>query len=78
MPELLQALRPDDLVILTGDHGCDPSWSGTDHTRECIPILAFGPSIQCASLGRRNSFADIGATIGIHLGLPAGRYGAAF
>jgi phosphopentomutase len=78
LPELLGTLREDDLVVITGDHGCDPSWSGTDHTRECIPVLAFGPAVQCASLGRRASFADIGATIAVHLKLPTGLHGSAF
>jgi phosphopentomutase len=78
LPEFLQTLRSGDIAIITGDHGCDPTWSGTDHTRECIPILAFGPGIERASLGRRATFADIGATIATHLGLPASAHGAPF
>lgn len=78
LPEFLQALRDDDLAVITGDHGCDPTWHGSDHTRECIPVLAFGPRVSCASLGRRTSFADIGATIGHHLRLPAGEHGVVF
>jgi phosphopentomutase len=45
LPEFLSQLRDDDLAIITGDHGCDPTWSGSDHTRECIPLLAFGPRV---------------------------------
>lgn len=68
---LTTRLRPGDLVVLTGDHGNDPTWRGTDHTREAVPILAFGPAARPGPIGRRGSFADIGATIAGHLGLPA-------
>src|SRR5690606_23718151 len=82
LPELMSALREDDLAIITGDHGCDPTWHGSDHTRECSPVLAFGPQVQrtsqCVSLGRRGSFADIGATLAQHLRLPAGGHGQSF
>ena len=78
LPELFAALREDDLAIITGDHGCDPTWSGTDHTRECIPVLAFGRHLQCRSLGRRQTFADIGATLAAHLALPASDHGTRF
>lgn len=78
LPELFAQLESDDLVIVTGDHGCDPTWSGSDHTRECIPVVAFGPAISRRSLGRRESFADIGATIARHLDLSASVHGAPF
>jgi phosphopentomutase len=78
LPEFLTALRPGDLVVLTGDHGCDPTWPGSDHTRECIPLLAFGPNIARGALGRRDSFADIGASVARHLGLTSSPHGAAF
>ena len=72
LPEFLGALRSGDLVTITGDHGCDPTWSGSDHTRECVPLLAFGPEMARSALGRRDSFADIGAGVAEHLHLPAG------
>jgi phosphopentomutase len=78
MPELFGALREDDLAVITGDHGCDPTWRGTDHTRECIPVLAFGRHLPCRSLGRRDTFADIGATLATHLRLPASGHGSSF
>jgi phosphopentomutase len=78
LPEFFQALRTDDLAVITGDHGCDPTWSGSDHTRECIPVLAFGPHVVCRSLGRRTSFADIGATLAARLQLPDGDHGMPF
>jgi phosphopentomutase len=65
--EIEAALRDGDLVIITADHGNDPSWHGTDHTREHIPILCFGPGTGSGSIGRRASFADIGATVLAHL-----------
>jgi phosphopentomutase len=78
LPELLDVLREDDLAVITGDHGCDPTWRGTDHTRECIPVLAFGPHLPCRSLGRRDTFADIGATLATRLDLPCSGHGTAF
>ncbi|HJU07445.1 MAG TPA: phosphopentomutase [Rhodanobacteraceae bacterium] len=77
LPELLDSLREGDLAIITGDHGCDPTWPGSDHTRECIPVMAFGPGIARSSLGRRDTFADIGAAVAKHLHLP-NEFGVAF
>lgn len=69
LPRLRERLGRDDLVVITADHGCDPTWRGTDHTREQVPILAFGPGLTAGSIGARSSFADIGASIATHLGL---------
>jgi phosphopentomutase len=77
LPELEARLRPGDLVIASADHGCDPTRSGTDHTREHVPVLAFGPGIGPRDLGRVG-FCDVGATFAAHLGLPAGPCGRAF
>ena len=64
LPQLLENLRDDDLLIITADHGNDPTWKGTDHTREMIPVLAYSKSFNKPSnLGTRQSFACIGATI---------------
>jgi phosphopentomutase len=76
LPELNSALRPGDLVMLTADHGNDPTFKGTDHTRECIPVLAFGPKIEGRFGGRLRTFADVAQTIAEHLGLPPLRHGA--
>lgn len=78
LPRLQEALRPDDVVVLTADHGCDPTWPGSDHTREHIPVLAFGPNITPENLGKRTSFADIGASLARHLGLDALPHGTNF
>jgi phosphopentomutase len=77
LPRALSRLRDGDLLILTADHGNDPTWAGTEHTREMVPILAVGPHIAPRTLGRR-AFADVGATLAAHLGLPPGAYGEAF
>ena len=69
LPRIEAALKPDDIAVITADHGNDPSWRGTDHTREHVPILAFGPGIVPEPLGRRESFADIAASLGIRLGV---------
>lgn len=70
LPELESALRPGDVVFVSADHGCDPTWPGSDHTRECIPALAFGPDLVPGAIGHRTSFADIGQSMATHLGLP--------
>ncbi len=67
IPDIQAALGPDDLCIITADHGNDPTSLGTDHTREQVPILAFGPAIGAGSVGVRPTLADIGATIADHL-----------
>lgn len=59
----MREMRSDDVVILTADHGCDPCHSGTDHTREHIPVLIYGEKIKPANLGTRNGFGDICATV---------------
>lgn len=70
LPELHRALRPGDIALLTADHGCDPTFPGSDHTREFVPILGFGPGLAPRDLGQRGSFADIGQSLAAHLGLP--------
>jgi phosphopentomutase len=77
VPRLEAALRPGDLMIITADHGNDPTWRGTDHTREAVPILASGPGFAPRALGRRG-FADVGETLAAWLGLGRGRRGAPF
>ncbi len=78
LPELMQRMQDDDLLLLCADHGCDPTWQGSDHTREHIPVLAFGAGVEAGSLGHRETFADIGQSIATHLGLPAMDYGTSF
>jgi phosphopentomutase len=78
LPELIAALRHDDLLVLTADHGNDPTWPGTDHTREQIPILVFSPALSPGEIGIRPSFADIGESLAQWLSLPPGRHGNSF
>jgi phosphopentomutase len=78
LPEIARKLEPHDLVILTADHGCDPTWRGTDHTRERVPVLAFGPTTRPGHKGVLNTFADIGETVAKHLGIAAGPHGRSF
>jgi phosphopentomutase len=70
LAEFETLLRPGDLAIITADHGCDPSWGGTDHTRENVPVLGFGPGVAPRDIGHRASFADVGQSVAAHLGLP--------
>jgi phosphopentomutase len=77
LPELDELLQADDLLIITADHGCDPTWRGTDHTREQVPILIQQRG-SSGSIGRRDSFADIGATVARHLQLPSMEHGIPF
>jgi len=78
IPDLLAALREDDLLILTGDHGCDPSDESTDHTREFVPLIAAGAKVRPGSLGDRGSFADIAATLAENFGIAAAVPGDSF
>lgn len=78
LPELIARLRPDDLLVLTADHGNDPSWKGSDHTREQTPILVFSPALTAGSIGIRPTFADIGESIARWLGLAPGPHGKSF
>lgn len=70
---VLKKMRPDDLLMITADHGNDPGFRGTDHTRENVPLLAYSPSMTTRgqSLGTRNTFADLGATILENFQVPA-------
>ncbi|HTM63946.1 MAG TPA: phosphopentomutase [Gammaproteobacteria bacterium] len=78
IPEFEKVLKTGDMAIITADHGCDPSAFGSDHTREHVPAIAFGPAVKPGPIGLRESFADIGQTIAKHLGLPPLKFGNAF
>ncbi len=79
LPALDEKLRPGDLVMLTADHGNDPTFPGTDHTREYVPILAFGPGFKPGvDLGTRTTFADVGATLAELFGVRRPPHGTSF
>ncbi|MBO8126404.1 MAG: phosphopentomutase [Firmicutes bacterium] len=79
VPKLLEVLTEDDLLIITADHGCDPTFPGTDHTRELVPLLVQNPGIrEGLDLGTRQSFADVAATVADWLKVPAPENGTSF
>ena len=63
LPEIIAAMGDEDILMITADHGCDPCYPTTDHTREYIPLVVYGKHIRPVGLGTRQSFADIGATV---------------
>jgi phosphopentomutase len=78
LPTLMARLQPGDLLALSADHGCDPTWPGSDHTRECVPLLFAGPgSPSGLALGVRPTFADLGQTLAQHLALVPTLHGTA-
>jgi len=78
LPEVLELVEEGDLLILCADHGCDPTWPGSDHTRENIPVLVYGAGVAPGSLGLRETFADIGQSLATHFGLAPMDYGTSF
>ena len=79
LPSALSRLRPGDLLMLTADHGNDPTTASTDHSRELVPVIATGPSVRSGvDLGVRSTFADLGATVLDHLDLPGLAHGTSF
>jgi phosphopentomutase len=79
LPEVLNQLRNDDLLLLTADHGNDPTHHGTDHTREFVPLLVYSPSFKGGKeLAVRSSFADVGATIADNFKVPSPQHGISF
>lgn len=79
LPEIMAALAPDDVLVITADHGNDPTFPGTDHTREYVPILISGAPIQHGvNIGTRSTFADLAATIADALGVKAPSCGVSF
>jgi phosphopentomutase len=78
LPGLAAKARPGDLVLITADHGNDPTFRGTDHTREHTPIVGYRHGGAGKAVGRRNTFADIGETIAAHLGIGPGPHGRSF
>jgi phosphopentomutase len=61
--KIIEKLKEEDILIITADHGCDPSTESTDHSRECVPLLVYGKKINAINLGVRESFSDVAKTI---------------
>lgn len=78
LPEIVAALTPRDLLIITADHGVDPTTPGTDHTRELVPLIAYRPGMIGSDLGTRDTFADVAATIAEVFGVPGPPVGTSF
>lgn len=78
LPSMLGAVREQDLVIITADHGNDPTTPSSDHSRECVPLLVSGPRVRGAALGVRRTFADVGQTLAAFFGVPPLAAGTSF
>jgi phosphopentomutase len=79
IPEIIESMNDNDILIINADHGNDPAYKGTDHTREYIPLLVYGKNIKSGiNLGTRKSFADIGATVADILNICKTEHGTSF
>ncbi len=78
LPAFESVMKPGDMAVITADHGCDPTWVGTEHTREYVPVLFSGPQVKAVALGERASFADMGQTLAEYFELDALAYGESF
>lgn len=78
LPDLVAQLEDNDLVFITADHGCDPAFKGTDHTREHVPVILFGKKVKSEFIGGRDTYADLGQTIADYFKLPPLKYGTSF
>lgn len=78
LPNIIAAMQADDLLLLTADHGCDPTWHGSEHTREYVPLLTYHQTIDALWLGQRASFADLGQTLAALFNVDAMDYGTSF
>ena len=78
LPEFIKGMRDEDLLIITADHGCDPADEHTDHTREYVPLLVYGKAVKPRSLGTRNTFSDVAASVADYLDVAYGGAGKSF
>jgi len=78
LPDILSAMREDDLLFITADHGNDPTTPSTDHARECVPLLALGRRVRPVNIGRRSTFSDLGATVAEWFGIGFRGRGSSF
>lgn len=75
IPQIMSEMKENDMLVITADHGNDPTWEGSDHTREKVPVLIYGETIPKIKMENADSFCDIGATIAAFLKIPFGKYG---
>ena len=78
LPDLAAQLKENDIVFITADHGCDPAYKGTDHTREHVPVLMFGKNVSPQFIGGRDTYADLGQTVADYFNLPPLNVGKSF
>jgi len=78
LPEVYAQMKADDILFLTADHGCYPTWPGSDYTREFAPLLCYHHNIESVNLGQRTSFSDLGQTISELFNVEAMGYGTSF
>ena len=78
LPEICNVMQPDDIAIITADHGNDPTFDGSDHTREQVPVIMFGAKIKSKNIGQRQTFADIAQTLAEYFKIPPFEYGKSF
>jgi len=74
----MELMQVHDILMLCADHGCDPTWEGSDHTREHIPVISYGARVTAGPLGKRETFADIGQSLASFFGLAPMDYGTSF
>ena len=78
LTEVYSVMEADDILLLTSDHGCDPTWPGNDHTREYVPVLAYHHNIDSVNLAERKTFADLGQTLAEIFNVEKMGYGTSF
>ncbi len=78
LPELAAQMQDGDVAFITADHGCDPTYKGTDHTREHVPVIMFGKHVKPQFIGGRNTYADLGQTVADYFNLPPLSFGKSF
>lgn len=78
LPDLIAQMQAGDIAFITADHGCDPTYKGTDHTREHVPVIMFGPGVRPQYIGARETYADLGQTIADYFKLPPLKFGKSF
>lgn len=78
LPDLIAQMQAGDIAFITADHGCDPTYKGTDHTREHVPVIMFGPGVRPQYIGARETYADLGQTIADYFKLPPLQFGNSF
>lgn len=78
LPDLIAQMKAGDIAFITADHGCDPTYKGTDHTREHVPVIMFGPDVRPQYIGARETYADLGQTVADYFKLPPLKFGKSF